>query len=154
MNFYKRVQGGMVSTSNTVGKNAENSITLGASFAKGKFVRNIITPLEGNQGPYKLVGPNGEQFFIVLAGSERVYIDGIQMQRGEQQDYIIDYNTAEVTFMPRRIITKDLRIAIEFEFSDRNYLNSLIYVRDELKVNEKLNVRLNFFSIRMQKINL
>lgn len=146
MNFYKRVQGGMVSTSNKVSKKAENTFTLGASFAKGKFVRNIITPLEGNQGPYKLTGPNGEQFFIVLAGSERVYIDGIQMQRGEQQDYIIDYNTAEVTFMPRRIITKDLRIAIEFEFSDRNFLNSLIYVRDELKVNDKLNLRMNFFS--------
>jgi len=146
MNFYKRVQGAYVSNAFKTAKKGFNKFAVGASLAKGKFVRNVITSLEGNQGPYKLTGPNGEQFFVVLAGTERVYIDGVLMSRGEEQDYIIDYNAAEIIFMPRRIITKDLRMVVEFEFSDRNYLNSLLYLTDEWSVNDKLQIRLNVFS--------
>ncbi len=145
MNFYKRVQGGHFETV-TPTKKGENRLGVIGSFAKGKWVRNQLTPLEGNQGPYKLTGPNGETFFIVLAGTERVYIDGIQLERGEDKDYIIDYNTAEVTFMPRRLITKDLRVYVEFEFADRNYLNSLLYLTDEFKVNEKVTLRVTAYS--------
>lgn len=146
MNFYKRVQGGFVGNSFKTSKVGENKIGLGVSLAKGKFVRQEIPSLEGNQGPYKLTGPNGEQFFVVLAGTEKVYIDGIQLQRGEDLDYVIDYNSAEIIFMPRRIITKDLRIVVEFEFSDRNYLNSLIYLNDEWQVNKKIQIRFNAYS--------
>lgn len=146
MNFYKRVQGGRLETTQRIKEKVENKLTTIGSFAKGKWVRNQLTPLEGNQGPYKLTGPNGETFFIVLAGTERVYIDGIQLERGENKDYIIDYNTAEVTFMPRRLITKDLRMFVEFEFADRNYLNSLLYLSDELKLNDKLKFRFSAYS--------
>ncbi len=146
MNFYKRVQGAFVSNTFKTSAKGQNKISVAASLAKGKFVRNVLTALEGNQGPYKLTGPNGEQFFVVLAGTERVYIDGVLMSRGEDQDYVIDYNAAEITFMPRRIITKDLRLVVEFEFSDRNYLNSLVYLNDEWKINDKMQVRLNVFS--------
>lgn len=147
MRFYKRVQGGMA-THRFYGKNRNTHLTstAAASFAKGKFSRNVLTALEGNQGPYKLIGPNGEIFFIVLANTERVYIDGVLQYRGEDQDYIIDYNTAEVTFMPRRLITKDLRIAVEFEFTDRNYLNSLFYTNHEFQVNDKVQVYFNAYS--------
>jgi hypothetical protein len=145
MKFYKRVQGGQIETKQKT-KNGENKLGVIGSFAKGKWVRNQLTPLEGNQGPYKLSGPNGETFFIVLAGTERVYIDGVQLERGENKDYIIDYNTAEVTFMPRKLITKDLRMFVEFEFADRNYLNSMIYATDEYKVNNKLTFRLSAYS--------
>ncbi|MEZ5046987.1 MAG: hypothetical protein R2831_08340 [Chitinophagaceae bacterium] len=146
MQFYKRVQGAQFSQQYNITKNAQAQFKFGASLAKGKFVRNTLTALEGNQGPYKLSGPNGEQFFIVLAGTERVYIDGIQMQRGEQLDYVIDYNTAEITFMPRRIITKDLRLVVEFEFSDRNYINSLFYFEHGLQMNKKTNINFAIYS--------
>lgn len=146
MQFYKRVQGGFVSNTFTTGKQGWNKISAGASLAKGKFVRNPITPIEGNQGPYKLIGPNGEQYFIVLAGTERVYIDGVLLQRGEELDYVIDYNAAEITFMPRKMITKDLRIVVEFEFSDRNYVNSFLFVNNEWQVNAKLQMRFNLYA--------
>lgn len=146
MNFFKRVQGIYYETKLPVNKNSWDAFGLSASVAKGQFARNIFNGSEGNQGPYKLIGENGEQFFIVLAGTERVFIDGLLQERGEQADYIIDYNTAEIRFMPRRLITKDSRIQVEFEYQARNYLNSLLYAYNELQWGKKLNIRINAYS--------
>lgn len=146
INFNKRVQGLMYQSEFPSNKKVQNKFGLSGSIAKGQFARNIIFGIEGNQGPYKLTGNNGEQFFIVLANTEKVFIDGIQMERGEDRDYVINYNTGEITFMPRQLITKDKRIQFEFEYQDRNYLNTLVYAYDELQVGNKWNIRFNAYS--------
>jgi len=146
INFNKRVQGIFYQGTVPSPANIRNKVGVSASIAKGQFARNIFQGAEGNQGPYKLTGNNGEQFFIVLAGTERVYIDGMLLQRGEDRDYIINYNTGEIIFMPRMLVTKDKRIQVEFEYQDRNYLNSLIYVYDELQIGKKWNIRFNAYS--------
>ena len=151
MNFFKRGQGAYASTSfllnDTTSSKKHRTLNSAASLAiaKGRFSRSTFNGSEGNQGPYRLSGNDGEKFIIVLSGTEKVFIDGQLMKRGMQNDYVIDYNTAEITFMPKRLITKDSRIIVEFEYSDRNYVRSFYFLNNEFE-SEKFKIKLNIYS--------
>lgn len=127
LNFFKNVKGAKVEsrTNRIAGGTVKQSFS--ASAARGKFGRNVFMGLEGNQGPYRLTGDNPGEFIVVLAGSERIYIDGELLQRGEQYDYVIDYNTADLTFTPNRIITNQSRIIAEFEYANQAFVRSIIH---------------------------
>ncbi len=130
----KRVQGARFTTEIPARSgNASFRTSTGAAVVKGKYARNHIQGTEGNQGPYLLTGANGENYIQVIAGSEKVYIDGIPLMRGEESDYTIDYNTAEIRFTPKILITKDKRIVAEFEYTERSYSRFLFYTENRWK---------------------
>jgi len=147
MTFYKKAKG--VNYSGNFDLDPQQKVklrtNLSGAISKGNFSRNQFNGIEGNQGPYKLRGNNQEQFIIVLAGSERVFIDGTLMKRGLENDYVMDYNTAEISFTPMHLITKDKRIIVEFEYSERSYARFLLYNSNEF-IGEKGSIWLNVYS--------
>ncbi len=147
LNYYKKLQGVSYAGGFDIANGGTLSTGLNLAVAKGIYARQDLVVLEGNQGPYKLKGNNGETFIIILAGTERVFIDGKLMIRGSENDYIIDYNAGEITFTPNILLTKDKRIQIEFEYSDKNYFRTLVFSGTEYtSENEKLKLRLNIYT--------
>jgi hypothetical protein len=94
--------------------------------SQGRFHQLAFKGADGNQGPYFLTSENGSRDIIVLAGSERVWLDGQPMLRGENHDYIIDYNTGEITFTPRHTIYDDSDIYVEYQYSDFQYNQNVL----------------------------
>lgn len=145
LRFNKNVQGGHLETHYNAFENSKAVTSASISVAKGKFASIQVDVLEGVQGPYRLRGPNNEKFIIVLANSEKVFIDGQLLQRGYNYDYTIDYNRGEITFTNRVVITKFSRIRVDFEFSDRNYSRAILSGSHYQDMG-KLNIFTNYYS--------
>lgn len=140
MNFTKKVSGVAIET-NT---DKFNTFASGA-LVRGRFTEQQFQGQEANQGPYKLKGPNNEAYIFIINGSERIFINGVPQTRGEENDYTIDYNTAEITFTPTNPITTDMRISVEFQYSDRNYTRFVTHDAVQYK-DEKWQIGLSFFN--------
>lgn len=126
LNFNKKVQG--ISAHFTFGdEENKTDIFASAALVRGQYAKSSFVGQEGNQGPYKLRGNNGELYVLVISGSERVYVNGILRKRGENNDYVIDYNAGEITFTSLFPITSEMRIVIEYQYSDRNYTRFVTY---------------------------
>jgi len=125
-NFTKRVQGisGQV---NFNGDDSKGYVQAAGALVRGIFNISRFTGQEGNQGPYKLTGRNGELFILVVSGSERVFVNGVPLTRGENADYVIDYNAGEVRFNATFPITSEMRISIEYQYSERNFTRFVGY---------------------------
>jgi len=125
--FTKKVQGIALGGTLDHENGAKTSAFASGAIVKGVFQRSQFTGQEGNQGPYKLVGPNGELFILIVSGSERVYVNGLLLQRGENNDYVIDYNAGEITFNSTYPVTANMRISVEYQYTDRSYTRFIGY---------------------------
>ncbi len=113
------------------------------SFAssRGKFNSMQISGIDGVQGPYRLYGVDNENDIIIIAGSEKVYLDGKPLKRGENFDYTIEYSNGEITFTPKILITSLSRIIVDFEYTNRQYERNILganayanFFDDKLKI--------------------
>ena len=143
-NFSKRVQGLSIKT--TLGnENTKTNLFAAGALVRGQFTRSQFTAQEGNQGPYKLQGQNGELFVLIVSGSETVYVNGSALQRGEDKDYIIDYNAGEIIFNSTYPITSEMRITVDYQFSERNYSRLVAYGGGTIE-SEKLKIGISVYS--------
>lgn len=119
--FTRKVQG--------VGLTAESgpaSFRVMGATARGIFWSQEIEVQDGVQGPYRLRGQRGERFIFVVPGSEAVYIDGEQVERGEVNDYVIDYATGELTFTAARLVRADNRVRVEYQYRTTEFTRTVL----------------------------
>ncbi len=142
VNFNRKIQG-----AKGFGQFDFGDLTLTGAVSRGKFNTNKFNGQDGLQGPYRLTGANNEVNIIVLSGTEKVYIDGILMTRGDQADYTIDYGIGQITFTNKRIITRNSRITVDFEYSDKKFSRTLLAFNNKYNLLSKsLNIGVSIIS--------
>ncbi len=142
--FSKRVQGLSINA-NLNGEASKTNLFAAGALVRGQFTTSTFNAQEGNQGPYKLQGQNGELFVLIVSGSETVYVNGIPVKRGEDKDYIIDYNAGEIIFNSTFPMTSEMRITVDYQFSERNYSRIVAYGGGHYE-SEKLKLGVSVYS--------
>ncbi|MDI6808348.1 MAG: hypothetical protein QME66_05130 [Candidatus Eisenbacteria bacterium] len=105
--FSRQLQGVRIATQVN-----SSSLNLSLGSSRSEFLSKEIFGVDGKQGPYYLISSSEGS---LRPGSEKVFLDGERMTRGEGADYSVDYYRGAITFQPRRIIGKDSRILVDFQ---------------------------------------
>ncbi len=102
-------------------------MVLSSSIGYSKEVRTSVSfrGRDGFQGPYFLKGPNGEDVTIVPM-SERVTVNSMEMVRGREHDYTVDYEQGVLVFTPQRPIRDGDTIVVSFAYLQSVYTRRLI----------------------------
>jgi len=94
---------------------------------KGEYAEIELYGQEGIQGPYRIYGSSALLQVTAVAGSEYVYLDGVQLTRGYDKDYTIDYNLGEIRFTVSRPIRAGSRIRVKYEKAVQRYTRYLLH---------------------------
>ena len=129
----RRLQGAAVRSQVSMDSRIMSSAAVSGAGAisRGQFRSQTIALEDGVQGPYRLRGGAGEQFVLVIPGTERVFWDGVLLERGESNDYTLDYATGELHFTTNRIVTRERRVLVEFEYSTNQFTRTLLAAQVE-----------------------
>lgn len=139
MKYRKNVLGGSIEYT------TEHSKTnVSASSAKGQFVSVAVPVQEGVYGPYQIPPPENYAYSIIIANSEKVYLDGKLLIRGFDNDYTIDYNQAEIEFTSNVLLTQYSRIRIDYEYANQNYARSIVTASHQQKLGA-LTLGVNYY---------
>lgn len=156
LKYFRNVQGGQLDLNYKIDEHSQANTYAGIALAKGKFntilfIGTGLTPVansqplsEGVLGPYRLLGQNNERSIVLVANSEKIFLDGKQLTRGFNNDYTINYNSAEVTFTSRVMITKYSQLRIDFEYFDRSYPRTSLQAGHNQRY-KHMNFGVNFY---------
>ena len=137
--YNRKLQGAKIALGHSELLPANFQLQLSAAVSRGKFTTNQFNGVEGKQGPYQLQGDRGQIDILILAGTERVWLDGQPLTRGENNDYVIEYSNGQITFTRKRLITSDSRLTVDFQFSDESFRRNLYSAQGQVTgFNEKL----------------
>lgn len=106
--------------------NRRGRVVAAGAETKGQFRTIEFRGTTGLQGPYPLLSQARTTREVIIAGTERVYVDGARMERGQNHGYVIDYDAGTITFTPRRLITNDTEIAVDYEVTHEEYDRSTV----------------------------
>ncbi len=102
-------------------------------YEKAQWTKNEIYLDENNRGPYKF-----SESYNIVSGSVKVYLNNEKLN---EDDYIINYQTATITFKPNVIIKKGDKLTIEYQFFESDgrrehlqvgYKNGSVYQRRKI----------------------
>lgn len=93
---------------------------------RGRYRTLQLRGQESNQGPYYLGNDSGTENLFIVAGSERVSLDGVELTRGADRDYVIDYIRGTVSFTYRRLVTAESNIVVEYEEGEGPYSRTVV----------------------------
>jgi hypothetical protein len=87
--------------------------------SKGLFHSDTLRGVDGKQRGYYLRGRDGRTFITVLAGTERLWRNGVSLRRGI--DYVIDYGQGRVDFLPAVWVTGENLFSAEYQYTENSY---------------------------------
>lgn len=121
-----------------------STFDVAATVSNGEFISYPFYGREGKQGPYYLKGKNGEDV-KVLAGTEKIYLNGTRLTRGEH--YTIDYNEGSIMFTNKCVITEDSYIIADYEYSSEDFRSNLYLGSSQMSFfDEKVRIFFNIIS--------
>jgi hypothetical protein len=145
LTYYKNIQGTQwTKVAKPKGKLQSVSKVI-ASLAKGKFASTLLTTQEGIMGPYRIYNSQRQNHLVILANSEKVFLDGRLLKRGFNFDYIMDYNSGEITFTPQVLITRYSRVNVDYEFSERSFTRTILAASQSI-VSKNSEFFVNFYN--------
>jgi hypothetical protein len=144
LRYYRNVQGARIGGRYNLGDHINAESNLAVSVSKGKFSSYRLEVMDGIIGPYKIYGPDKAKYIIIEANSERVYLDGRLLDRGFNNDYVIDYNTAEITFTSKVMITRFSRVQIDFEYTNQAYSRTVLATSHKQSI-KNFDIAVNYY---------
>ena len=134
----------LIGLNNTFNYNTWSGSTIYAT-TKGRYISVEFKGQDSNQGPYSLTSESKSRDIIVLAGSEKIWVDGIKMIRGENYDYIIDYSMGEITFTPKQLIHDDTDVFVEYQYIDTHYSKNIVGGAFDSHISMNTKITAGFF---------
>jgi len=117
----REMEGALVHAGRSEGARATAAI--GRSVGVARSITLAVQ--DGKQGPYVLVSQQPGEEALLVAGSERLWLDGEPLRRGENADYTVDYAAGELWFTSRRPVQSTQEVRVDFQVRqggfDRSY---------------------------------